>query len=316
VPRLRRCLAAFMLAACLSPCGPALAYGQGATCTTPDGDSGHIVVDDFGVSVCVVDAGTPTSTSGPDANDSAPASDGAACRNGVKSIPCVTDLGVWFSSHQCYASAAEPQPPARSPLWGSHDSIDGSLWICRTYEGPATGGLWFFVPAGERPALIDPGELAESAMASMPFEAAKAQVAPGPNWHTFLGIENWMWIPEAQWRPLSLTVSAGGTSVTVRAVPVRVEWDMGTEIVTCPDAGRPWRVGMSDEAQTTCAYTYTSMETAEGDIHRVTASIVYQLDWTCAGACVTQSGTLSDVVATAGAATSIEVLQRQTVVTG
>jgi hypothetical protein len=176
--------------------------------------------------------------------------------------------------------------------------------------------LWFFVPAGERPALIDPGELAESATASMPFEAANAQVAPGPDWHTFLGIENWMWIPEAQWRPLSLTVSAGGTSVTVRAVPVRVEWNMGTEIVACPDAGRPWRVGMSDEAETTCAYTYTSMETPEGDIHRVTASIVYQLGWTCAGACVTQSGTLSDVVAAAGAATSIEVLQRQTVVTG
>ncbi|MEO7844362.1 MAG: hypothetical protein ABIR82_03410, partial [Nocardioides sp.] len=91
---------------------------------------------------------------------------------------------------------------------------------------------------------------------------------------------------------------------------------MGAQTINCPDAGRPWVTGMGDSAVTTCSYAYTAMDDPEGDTHVVSARIVYQIDWTCAGACSTGQGSLGMVRARAGEPTSIEVLQRQTVTIG
>ncbi|MDN5898567.1 MAG: hypothetical protein L0H74_00690 [Brachybacterium sp.] len=128
-------------------------------------------------------------------------------------------------------------------------------------------------------------------------------------------IENWMWVPETQWHDLSKTVSVGPVSVTATASPQRVQWDMGDESAECSDAGRAWRKGMSDAAKSNCTFAYNSLEDPEGDSHDVSAQIVYAVSWTCSGACDGQGGDLGEVVAPSGETTTIEVRQRQTVVT-
>jgi hypothetical protein len=170
------------------------------------------------------------------------------------------------------------------------------------------------VADGQTPALIDPGELAQTALGTMRLATANARVAPGPHWHTFLNIENWLWVPSIQWTTLRKTVSAGGTSVTVTAVPARVDWDLGTETLSCSDPGRRWVKGMTDAAKSSCSYAFTTLSDPYGDVHRVSARIAYQVDWTCAGACLSQAGSLGEVQPPAGDTTTIEVLQRQTVV--
>ena len=121
----------------------------------------------------------------------------------------------------------------------------------------------------------------------MKLEEAQAQIAPGPEFHTYVHIDNWLWLPEAQWHDLQETVSAGPTSVTVTAEPIRVDWNMGTETASCYDAGRVWVKGMSDAAKTSCSYTYESIENPTGDTHNVSAQMVYGVTWECDGACLT-----------------------------
>jgi hypothetical protein len=209
----------------------------------------------------------------------------------------------------------DPQPPAGSPTWEGHTPDEGSVYVCVLDVGNQVPiNATFFVPNGEDP-LVDPVVLAQRALGRMKLEQADAQVAPGPDFHTYVNIDNWLWLPGAQWNSLSETVTAGPTSVTVTAEPIRVDWDMGAGAISCYDAGRVWKSGMTDAASTTCSYAYQSIENPAGDTHRVSAQLVYDVTWDCGGACLSPSGELGEIGAPAGDATTIEVRQRQTVVT-
>jgi hypothetical protein len=236
----------------------------------------------------------------------------SVCIQAGEEIPCVTDAGVWFSSQSCYAMPASPQPPMANPAWAGHDPSEGTLWECT--NTPSGSTWWWFVPNGAAPTLVDPAVMSRGLLDSMQLELATARVAPPPSYHTYVNYKNWMWVPENQWRTLTKSVSTGATTVTVTAVPRRVEWDMGPETVNCSGAGRAWVVGMPENAPTNCSYTYVDMEDPYGDTWQVSAQIVYDVDWTCAGACLSSAGTLGEVTAPPGETTTIEVLQRQTVV--
>jgi len=236
-------------------------------------------------------------------------------------VLCGSDrAGTWFPNAPVFGGDAgcngfmlDPQPQPGDPMWEGHDPSEGSVWGCDTDF--ANNRNTFFVPNDEAPTIVDPGVLAQRALGQMQLVNADAQIAPGPNFHTYINIENWMWIPADQWHPMDLTVSAGPTSVTVTATPVRVEWDMGAETVQCGDAGRAWRKGMTDAATTTCSFAYESIDDSSGDAHDVSAQLVYAVTWTCSGTCLTPSGDLGEVASPAGETTTIEVRQRQTVVT-
>lgn len=273
--------------------------------TVPSSDAGATVI-----CIPVVDPGTPPKVHEPGMADTG--SGPGTCTKQGETIPCVTERGIWMSSKQCYANVATPQPPATNPAWAGNSPDEGQLWSCAT--GPNTISAYFFVPDGATPALIDPGELAQNALGVMPLAQAIARIAPTPEFHTYVHLDNWLWLPESQWTTLRKTVTAGGTSVTVTAEPIRVEWDMGSDTVTCSDAGRAWRKGMTDAAKTPCSYAYETLEDPRGDTHDVSARIVYQADWTCSGACLSGSGTLGEVSPPPGETTTIEVRQRQTVV--
>jgi hypothetical protein len=146
-------------------------------------------------------------------------------------------------------------------------------------------------------------------------EHATARVAPGPDFHTYIRVDNWLWIPDGQWHTTQVTVRAGPISVTAVGEPARVEWDMGTDTHTCFDAGRPWVKGMTDAAKATCSYAYQTLQDPDGDVHEVSAHIVYNVTWTCSGPCMVRAGELGEFTAPAGETTTIQVRQRQTVVT-
>lgn len=236
----------------------------------------------------------------------------AGCFDGENEVPCNDEYGgTWDAGHGCYAFHVQPQPPAGSPLWEGHDPSEGSVYSC-DYTVTIPENSWF-VPNGADP-LIDPAVLAQEALGRMKLEKANAQIAPGPGFHTYVHIDNWLWLPEAQWYDLTETVTAGPTSVTVTAEPIRVDWDMGTDVTSCFDAGRVWNQGMTDAAKTTCSFGYETIENPTGDKHSVFAQLVYGVTWDCEGACLTPNGDLGEIDAPAGDATTIEVRQRQTVV--
>jgi hypothetical protein len=210
----------------------------------------------------------------------------------------------------------QPQPAAESPLWGGHDPSEGRIWACSTYPGPVTGGYWFFVGNGETPALVDPAEVAANAVDQLKLAVPELHLAPEPPDLSFVGLETWLWIDPSQWVDLSLTVTAGGTSVTVVAQPVRVSWDLTEGATSCEGAGRPWLSSMTSRAATECSYTFETVSSGQpGEAFAVAATLTYDVNWTCSGACLVGAGSLGEVDSLPGR-TAIRVGERQSVVVG
>lgn len=310
---LTRWVVAMLVAAAL----PVLA---GAPSAFADGHGdcppGTTPVNVVGGVVCVVvtvpgNPGTPGTPDDPGGG----ATQAAGCfkKDGTE-VPCVTDDGTWWSGNQCYAAPYDA--PAGAPAW--QGNTDGSLWQCSRCEavGSTTSCqvqiVW--LPPGEEPGPPAPGELATVAVGLMPLATAEAHTAPQAPDHTYIGVENWLWVPNAQWASLSKTVTAGATSVTATATPSQVVWNMGPRSATCYSPGAQWHAGMSDAASTSCGFTYDTASSSEpAGVFVISATIGYQVDWTCTGFCSTTSGTLGLVDAPAGEGT-MRVLQRQTVV--
>ena len=261
------------------------------------------------ICIPVTDPGTPP---GPDPEEPEPVGDvDPGChREDGEPVECVNDWGVWVSAHQCWAHPVSVPPS--DPAWQGH--TDGEVWMCSLVDDSSTTVLFWVPPGGPAAAPADPGELARSALGQLRLASADVQVAPAYPDPAVVGIESWLWLPSEQWRPLTKTVRAGGTAVTVTAAPDRVVWDMGPEVTTCFDAGRPWTDGLGDDAVTSCGYTYEQTSRSEpGDVFSVRATIGYDVAWSCSGACTSDSGSLGLVDAAAGEG-RVRVVQRQTVV--
>ena len=229
-------------------------------------------------------------------------------------VPCQTADGYWWSAYQCYAAPYDAPPG--SPAWQGH--TDGSLWQCTICQSAGTSTtcnvqiIW--AAPGQEPGPPTPEQLATVALGLMPLAKAEVRTAPEAPAATYIGVENWLWIPDGQWATLRKSVTAGATTVTVTAAPAEVTWNLGPETTTCHGPGQAWVKGMTDGASTTCSVTYqeTSVDEPDGKF-AISAVIRYHVTWACRGACPTAGGDLGLVDAPAGAG-SMTVLQRQTVV--
>ena len=71
---------------------------------------------------------------------------------------------------------------------------------------------------------------------------------------------------------------------------------------------------MSSSEKTDCSYTFAKVSDSEsGGAFPVTATITYQVDWTCAGTCTTKNGSLGEVDGPSSQS-AIRVGERQSVV--
>jgi hypothetical protein len=289
-------------------------YGLSSATADPSGcPGGTTAVQIHGGVICVrVESpgqpGHSTTTTHPSVSHS------GCFRSDGHRVPCHTNLGRWWPGAECYA-APSPAPPG-SPQWQGH--TDGTLWVCTSCAVASASSschvqvIW--LAPGDAPGPPDPGELARLVVRHLRLAAADVHTAPHAPHHTFIGVQNWLWVPRAQWVTLIKTARVRGTSVTVTARPRDVTWDLGPAQKSCATPGRAWRAGMTDAAGTDCGYVYReTSDSAPSHVFAISARIQYRVDWTCNGACSRHSGTLGVVAAPAGT-TTLQVLQRQTVV--
>lgn len=228
-------------------------------------------------------------------------------------IACQDPLrGTWSNSHNCYLLGVSPQPPSGAEEWQGRSSSEGSLYVC-IRPGIPGNPTYVFVPGGTAPP--DPAVLARRALGELRLVVPDVHLAPSPPARTYVGLKTWLWMPAGQWSPLSKSVTAGATTVRVVAAPWRVVWDMGPGSTTCHSAGRVWRVGqMPAGSATDCSYTYTTVSDFQRSKNfTVSATITYQVDWTCSGTCLVGEGTLGEVDGLPGTS-AIAVGERQSVV--
>lgn len=229
---------------------------------------------------------------------------------------CVDEYGShWMGT--CYAYMLQPQPAVGSTLWEqiAGDETEGTIWAC-------VDGILFIVPGA--PPVVDAAGVARQLVERAPFEIAEVRTAPDSTFHTFVNVDNWVWVPASQWHEVSVSLSANGATVTLRATPSKLVVDMGDggSPLVCRSAGREWRKGMTDAATTPCSYAYKKVSTVNaagqykaGERFTLQGRLYYTVAWTCTGNCSGASGTLGEFPAPVGAAQQIEVRQRQTVVT-
>lgn len=299
-----RLVVTLLLAGCVVLLGPHQSASaedcsyENGTMKMPDGSIQTIVKE-----VCTGD--------GDAAGASAEGSSG--CKYQGTEIPCTKDGTVWFASKQCYAA-----PTGISMPWQGH--TDGAVYLCMGIGASMGANMgpndYFWVPPGQIPALVDPTALAQQALDQMSLAKPNIHLAPTPPQMTYVGLDTWLWMDQAQFTSLTNTVSAGGASVTVTAAPVRAAWDMGDGSgTTCGDAGRPWAKGMTSAERTSCSYAYNRVSDFQpGGTYTVSTSLVYQVDWTCAGPCLARTGSLGEVDGP-NSTSAIRVGERQTVVT-
>jgi hypothetical protein len=306
----RLVLAVLVLPALTFVSGPDRAFAEGGC----PADRSPVKVKQGVVCVVVTDPGEKPDPVDPTASDDTDEVPAGCFTSHATKVPCRTPLGQWWSGRQCYAAPYDA-PPGTS-AWHGH--TDGSLFACTKCKDAADSNscivdvVW--LAPGESPGPPDPGELATTAVGLLRLAQADVHTAPHPPDPTYIGVENWLWVPGEQWQTLRKTVSAGGISVTVAAVPEQVVWDLGPRSETCYAAGAVWRDGMTDAANTSCSYAYdVTSEAHADDVFPIRATIRYRVSWTCSGACSSVSGSLGLVDAPAGTG-AMRVLQRQTVV--
>ena len=297
-----------------SPCPSGMnpvSVGSGVICVVVTDPGAPRAVGTPGVSDVPGDVGHPADPADGGHEQQQPV--GCHKANGTK-VRCQTSDGYWSPASQCYAAPFDAPPS--SPAWQGHTG--GSLSQCTSCASSGTATtcdvqiIW--AAPGRAPRPPSPEELASTALGLMHLAKADIHTAPEAPAATYIGVEIWLWIPDTQWATLHRSVTAGATTVTVMAGPSETVWDLGPTAITCYGPGKPWVRGMTEAASTTCAYTYkeTSDREPRGQF-QITATIRYQVTWSCAGTCPTSGGDLGLVDAPAGAST-MRVLQRQTVV--
>jgi hypothetical protein len=163
--------------------------------------------------------------------------------------------------------------------------------------------------------VVNAAQVAQKLRDRLPFPRPQLNTSPAAPVKAIVGLETWLWVPPAQWAPLTRSASLGGTTVTVTATPTLATWDMGEATKTCAGPGRVWTRGLGQKASTPCGYTYRHTSVKQPDKKfNVAVSLRYQVTWTCTGQCSAPAGALDPIDGLTDAS-QLEVSERQSVVT-
>lgn len=140
-------------------------------------------------------------------------------------------------------------------------------------------------PAPLRAAPPTTADLVARARAATEFPVPVVHTAPRDK--TYVSLKTSLWVDgfhNVETEPITL----GGQTVQLKAKARRVVWDLGEKQLECVDGGTP--------DGKTCHYRYTRSSAGQpGGKYQITATIRWQVSWTCEGAgCDAAGGGLDD----------------------
>jgi hypothetical protein len=242
---------------------------------------------------CTVEVGYTGGGSGNDGDGGGSIS----CTIGGQPVECYNEFG-WLGSDGCYYGK------------DAGGYLPANQWI-KTCINPETDETtdWGIVILDQPPAAL--GVLTQRAVDSL--EIPTPAIAANPKFTTtqVVWVPVWWWVQPGWWQTQTASASAGGLTITARAVPKKITWDAGdgTSARVCEGPGTPWTAaaGMDIESPD-CGHTYTVP--SDGSGYTVRAVATWDISWSGGGF----SGT--EPAITTATTANVTVTQQRSVLSG
>jgi hypothetical protein len=194
---------------------------------------------------------------------------------------------------QCLPRVMDPPPPAGDPLWEGNDPATGSV----LFNDCSGQTVYEFMP-GPNPILASVAPPSAEELAARAYREiyiAAPVLNFGPD-RTKLSVNLWTWLWTNDLGPQTITVAAGGVSVTATATLASVTWSLGEPAptggpyapgppvtITCEGTGTATPPNYDWKAEPPCGHKYTWMSTKErtGGLGKwpVTATSNWTVTW-------------------------------------
>ncbi|MEY9855092.1 hypothetical protein ABH935_000691 [Catenulispora sp. GAS73] len=170
-----------------------------------------------------------------------------------------------------------------------------------TVNGRMVDSSLVFTPTDSAARPVSAQQLAQHAYQALVMPQPDVGMSPKADVPQLAGLPVWLWLKPGSWSSKSVTLTAGGVTVTATATPRQVVWSMGdgtTEI--CAGPGTPFpehSTGDGTAPSPTCGHAYRRTSATEpGGAFHVTTTVAWRVDWTGFG----PGGTFPDVESSTG----------------
>lgn len=141
-----------------------------------------------------------------------------------------------------------------------------------------------FTALGPKVPGVNIRALVDQASKALNIPLPKVALSPNADATQYVGLPLWAWSSASAWVPRSVTVSAGGVSLTMTASPVYSVWSMGDGgSVTCSGPGTPYpsvSSGKPPRSSPDCGYTYARPSVSEpGGVFSASVTTHWKVAW-------------------------------------
>ncbi|MGJ3224010.1 hypothetical protein ACQEUV_01305 [Micromonospora aurantiaca (nom. illeg.)] len=284
----RRALVAIVTVALLLTAAPGIGHADewgDVDCTTRPNDP------QCTVEVVYTGGGNSTGGSGSNGN--------VACKVGGEVVECQNAFG-WLGGDGCYYGK------------DAGNFLPANQWI-KTCIDPASGDMvnGGVVTLFQPPAAL--GVVTQRAVNSLAIPKPAIAANPSLTAQQLVHIPIWWWVQPGWWRTHTASASAGGLTITARAVPQKITWYAGDGTTTvCTGPGTPWTPRADPKAASPdCGHTYTTTCANEpGGKFTLRAVATWEISWSGGGF----SGTEPAITTTTAA--NVTVAEFRAVITG
>ncbi len=201
---------------------------------------------------------------------------------------------------------------------GTGPAAPGYQWdimTCPGAAGSSIGGQLVQVNKKSGAPAISPLELLKIAIGELSVPTLAAKTAPPMGKDGLVGLPEWFWVPNSEWKNTSVTVTAGPVFAIATARPNTMTYVPGGGLssVSCTGPGTAFARGEpANDQDTRCSYTYGQPSAGQpGNAYQAAVVVTWTISWTGSGGA---GGTITTGYTT-GTAFGVRVAQSEALVT-
>lgn len=214
----------------------------------------------------------------------------------------------------CTYTKASPAVLQRTGTGPPQHGYQWDIMTCPGSNQGSLGGQLVQVSKSTGAPAISPVELLRIAIGELSVPTLTAQTAPPIGKNGLVGLPEWFWVPRAQWRKVSVTVTAGPVFADAVASPTSISFVPGGGLssVSCAGPGTEFnRSRPAGSQHTDCSVTYSQPSVGQpANAYQAALVVTWTISWTGSGGA---GGTITTGYTT-GTAFPVRIAQAEAVV--